>query len=165
MLHGLWFRDQGKYKEAGNLLNDALKIREKTLGRDHPAVSVVPLLGWFCVTGLLKLWAGLMYGQLWWGWFPWRKRGLHDSNKTISQTQTTVDQMGKRKLSLEWITVMLKIIWYNYKMLLKWLLCRDVLLCTMMLYDRKLTRMSILWRSVHSYPSCSVVVFPSLQCM
>ena len=33
------YRDQGKFKEAGNLLNDALKIREKTLGRDHPAVS------------------------------------------------------------------------------------------------------------------------------
>jgi kinesin light chain len=33
-------RDQGKYKEAGNLLQDALKIREKTLGSDHPAVSV-----------------------------------------------------------------------------------------------------------------------------
>ncbi len=33
------FRDQGKYKEAGNLLHDALAIREKTLGRDHPAVS------------------------------------------------------------------------------------------------------------------------------
>lgn len=34
-------RDQNKYKEAANLLNDALAIREKTLGRDHPAVSVV----------------------------------------------------------------------------------------------------------------------------
>ena len=33
-------RDQGKFKEAGNLLQDALKIREKTLGSDHPAVSV-----------------------------------------------------------------------------------------------------------------------------
>lgn len=33
------FRDQGKYKEAANLLNDALGIREKTLGLDHPAVS------------------------------------------------------------------------------------------------------------------------------
>ncbi len=32
-------RDQGKYKEAANLLNDALGIREKTLGPDHPAVS------------------------------------------------------------------------------------------------------------------------------
>lgn len=32
-------RDQNKYKEAANLLNDALAIREKTLGRDHPAVS------------------------------------------------------------------------------------------------------------------------------
>ena len=32
-------RDQGKYKEAANLLNDALSIREKTLGPDHPAVS------------------------------------------------------------------------------------------------------------------------------
>ena len=32
-------RDQGKYKEAANLLNDALGIREKTLGVDHPAVS------------------------------------------------------------------------------------------------------------------------------
>ena len=34
------FRDQGKYKDAGNLLHDALDIREKTLGKDHPAVSV-----------------------------------------------------------------------------------------------------------------------------
>ncbi|KAL8611109.1 hypothetical protein ACOMHN_064399 [Nucella lapillus] len=33
------FRDQGKYKEAANLLNDALGIREKTLGADHPAVA------------------------------------------------------------------------------------------------------------------------------
>jgi len=37
---GLWFAcsDQGKYKEAANLLNDALGIREKSLGSDHPAV-------------------------------------------------------------------------------------------------------------------------------
>ena len=35
------YRDQGKYKEAANLLNDALGIREKTLGPDHPAVSLV----------------------------------------------------------------------------------------------------------------------------
>ena len=34
-----YYRDQGKYKEAANLLNDALGIREKTLGPDHPAVS------------------------------------------------------------------------------------------------------------------------------
>ncbi len=33
-------RDQSKYKEAANLLNDALAIREKTLGPDHPAVSI-----------------------------------------------------------------------------------------------------------------------------
>lgn len=33
-------RDQNKYKEAAHLLNDALSIREKTLGKDHPAVSV-----------------------------------------------------------------------------------------------------------------------------
>ena len=33
------YRDQSKYKEAANLLNDALAIREKTLGPDHPAVS------------------------------------------------------------------------------------------------------------------------------
>jgi len=33
------YRDQGKYKEAANLLNDALGIREKTLGLDHPAVA------------------------------------------------------------------------------------------------------------------------------
>ena len=28
----LVYRDQNKYKEAANLLNDALAIREKTLG-------------------------------------------------------------------------------------------------------------------------------------
>lgn len=44
MVHNnLWYfslcRDQNKYKEAANLLNDALEIREKTLGMDHPAVS------------------------------------------------------------------------------------------------------------------------------
>lgn len=33
-------RDQNKYKEAAHLLNDALSIREKTLGKDHPAVSI-----------------------------------------------------------------------------------------------------------------------------
>jgi len=32
-------RDQNKYKEAAKLLNDALAIREKTLGENHPAVS------------------------------------------------------------------------------------------------------------------------------
>ena len=34
-----FFRDQNKYKEAANLLNDALAIREKTLGENHPAVA------------------------------------------------------------------------------------------------------------------------------
>lgn len=33
-------RDQNKYKEAAHLLNDALSIREKTLGKDHPAVRL-----------------------------------------------------------------------------------------------------------------------------
>lgn len=33
-------RDQNKYKDAANLLNDALAIREKTLGKDHPAVCI-----------------------------------------------------------------------------------------------------------------------------
>ena len=36
--------DQGKYKEAANLLNDALGIREKSLGSDHPAVSYYHVL-------------------------------------------------------------------------------------------------------------------------
>jgi len=31
-------RDQGKYKEAAGLLSEALAIRERTLGADHPAV-------------------------------------------------------------------------------------------------------------------------------
>uniref|UniRef100_A0A3B5BCN7 Kinesin light chain n=1 Tax=Stegastes partitus TaxID=144197 RepID=A0A3B5BCN7_9TELE len=35
----LVYRDQNKYKEAAHLLNDALAIREKTLGKDHPAVA------------------------------------------------------------------------------------------------------------------------------
>lgn len=35
----LVYRDQSKFKEAGSLLNDALSIREKTLGPDHPAVA------------------------------------------------------------------------------------------------------------------------------
>lgn len=36
-IHCLFF--QYKYKEAANLLNDALSIREKTLGENHPAVA------------------------------------------------------------------------------------------------------------------------------
>lgn len=35
----IFFSDQNKYKEAANLLNDALAIREKTLGENHPAVA------------------------------------------------------------------------------------------------------------------------------
>lgn len=35
----LVYRDQSKFKEASALLNDALAIREKTLGADHPAVA------------------------------------------------------------------------------------------------------------------------------
>ncbi|KAI1237569.1 hypothetical protein IHE44_0013649 [Lamprotornis superbus] len=38
-LHNLVIQDQNKYKDAANLLNDALAIREKTLGKDHPAVA------------------------------------------------------------------------------------------------------------------------------
>lgn len=43
------FRDQGKYKEAANLLNDALGIREKTLGPDHPAVSYTSEHAYCCI--------------------------------------------------------------------------------------------------------------------
>lgn len=32
-------RDQNKYKEAASLLNEALQIREKSLGESHPAVA------------------------------------------------------------------------------------------------------------------------------
>lgn len=32
-------RDQNKYKEATELLNDALDIREQALGTEHPSVS------------------------------------------------------------------------------------------------------------------------------
>ena len=46
-------RDQNKYKEAANLLNDALSIREKTLGENHPAVSRLFLVySSLCVTYL-----------------------------------------------------------------------------------------------------------------
>jgi len=31
-------RDQSKYKEAARLLTEALAIRERTLGNEHPAV-------------------------------------------------------------------------------------------------------------------------------
>lgn len=44
-------RDQNKYKEAAHLLNDALAIREKTLGKDHPAVSEGGG-GWGCCCSL-----------------------------------------------------------------------------------------------------------------
>lgn len=49
------YRDQGKYKEAANLLNDALGIREKTLGPDHPAVSCVHLYLLITTTKLSNL--------------------------------------------------------------------------------------------------------------
>lgn len=52
----LLFRDQNKYKEAAHLLNDALSIRESTLGRDHPAVSIpAHSLPCLCCLGLLVL--------------------------------------------------------------------------------------------------------------
>jgi kinesin light chain len=35
----LVYRDQSKFKEATTLLHDALSIREKTLGLDHPVVA------------------------------------------------------------------------------------------------------------------------------
>ena len=48
-------RDQGKYKEAANLLNDALSIREKTLGPDHPAVSRACVTNTHCMVLLPSL--------------------------------------------------------------------------------------------------------------
>ena len=33
------YRDQNKFRDAATLLNDALAIREKTLGLNHPAVA------------------------------------------------------------------------------------------------------------------------------
>lgn len=39
-------RDQNKYKEATDLLHDALQIREQTLGPEHPAVSGARGGGW-----------------------------------------------------------------------------------------------------------------------
>lgn len=38
-------RDQNKYKEATELLNDALDIREQALGGEHPSVSARALWG------------------------------------------------------------------------------------------------------------------------
>ena len=35
----LVYRDQNKFKEALQLLTEALTIREKTLGYEHPAVA------------------------------------------------------------------------------------------------------------------------------
>jgi kinesin light chain len=35
----LVYRDQNKFKEALQLLTEALTIREKTLGPEHPAVA------------------------------------------------------------------------------------------------------------------------------
>ena len=39
IFHNLVYRDQSKWREAANLLNDALAIRERTLGANHPAVA------------------------------------------------------------------------------------------------------------------------------
>ena len=39
IFHDLVYRDQSKWREAANLLNDALAIRERTLGANHPAVA------------------------------------------------------------------------------------------------------------------------------
>lgn len=38
-------RDQNKYKEATELLNDALDIREQALGMEHPSVSAQAVRG------------------------------------------------------------------------------------------------------------------------
>lgn len=38
-------RDQNKYKEATELLNDALDIREQALGMEHPSVSAQAVWG------------------------------------------------------------------------------------------------------------------------
>ena len=38
-MHIACFRDQGKFREASQLLHDALAIRETTMGRDHPSVA------------------------------------------------------------------------------------------------------------------------------
>lgn len=38
-------RDQNKYKEASELLNDALDIREQALGMEHPSVSARAVRG------------------------------------------------------------------------------------------------------------------------
>lgn len=46
-------RDQNKYKEAANLLHDALTIREKTLGEDHPAVGLTWFVLWSITDSLL----------------------------------------------------------------------------------------------------------------
>lgn len=48
-------REQKKYKEADDLLNDALSIREKTLGKDDPAVSKRCLFEKFIGNYLLSL--------------------------------------------------------------------------------------------------------------
>lgn len=48
-------RDQNKYKEAAHLLNDALSIREKTLGKDHPAVSYICYICCISSFSLLQL--------------------------------------------------------------------------------------------------------------
>lgn len=51
-------RDQGKFKEATNLLHDALSIREKTMGLDHPAVSLLLAVSWKLVfyCPILSVW-------------------------------------------------------------------------------------------------------------
>lgn len=48
-------RDQGKYKEAANMLNEALAIREKTLGYDNPTVSSLKYVCPKCLLLLLTL--------------------------------------------------------------------------------------------------------------
>lgn len=56
-------RDQNKYKEAAHLLNDALSIREKTLGKDHPAVSV-SLLPWSLLLPRDPGVCGVLFGHI-----------------------------------------------------------------------------------------------------
>lgn len=78
-------RDQNKYKEAANLLHDALTIREKTLGEDHPAVSYSHIWHFFdssvffsCLS--LRLWIVEIAAFLTWLPNIWGKKLLMQSS-------------------------------------------------------------------------------------
>lgn len=121
-------RDQNKYKEAAHLLNDALSIREKTLGKDHPAVSVSLLFQsllhlWVLlgtVPAVLLLQCFLLADSVWTvrSWLPWILRYRQGSLLSLdllplrSSSTAGMEEMGQSLLLL-----LARLVWSRWNLL------------------------------------------------